>query len=33
MTDAKDLIARAEILIAVTQMELLRGSGPEPTMQ
>lgn len=33
MLEAPDLKTRAEILIAVTQMELLRGSGPEPTMQ
>jgi Lon protease-like protein len=33
MLEAADLKTRAEILIAVTQMELLRGSGPEPTMQ
>ncbi len=33
MLEAADLRTRAEILIAVTQMELMRGSGPEPTMQ
>ncbi|MDP4004018.1 LON peptidase substrate-binding domain-containing protein [Methylobacterium sp. NEAU K] len=33
MLEAPDLKTRAEILIAVTQMELVRGSGPEPTMQ
>jgi Lon protease-like protein len=33
MLEAADLKTRAEILIAVTQMELMRGSGPEPTMQ
>ncbi|MCJ2015767.1 LON peptidase substrate-binding domain-containing protein [Methylobacterium sp. J-076] len=33
MLEAADLKTRGEILIAVTQMELLRGSGPEPTMQ
>ena len=33
MLEALDLKTRAEILIAVTQMELVRGSGPEPTMQ
>ncbi|GJE62635.1 LON peptidase substrate-binding domain-containing protein [Methylobacterium trifolii] len=33
MLEAVDLKTRAEILIAVTQMELVRGSGPEPTMQ
>ena len=33
MLEAADLKTRAEILIAVTQMELVRGSGPEPTMQ
>ena len=33
MLEAHDLKTRAEILIAVTEMELVRGSGPEPTMQ
>ncbi|WP_457106098.1 LON peptidase substrate-binding domain-containing protein [Methylobacterium sp. P5_C11] len=33
MLEAPDLKTRAEILIAVTQMELVRGSGPESTMQ
>ncbi|VUF11668.1 LON peptidase substrate-binding domain-containing protein [Methylobacterium dankookense] len=33
MLEAADLKTRAEILIAVTQMELVRGSGPEPTLQ
>ena len=33
MLEALDLKTRAEILIAVTEMELVRGSGPEPTMQ
>ena len=33
MLEAQDLKTRAEILIAVTQMELVRGSGPEPTLQ
>ena len=33
MLEAIDLKTRADILIAVTQMELVRGSGPEPTMQ
>jgi Lon protease-like protein len=33
MLEAVDLKIRADILIAVTQMELMRGSGPEPTMQ
>ena len=33
MLEALDLKTRAEILIAVTEMELIRGSGPEPTMQ
>ncbi len=33
MLEASDLKTRAEILIAVTEMELVRGSGPEPTMQ
>jgi uncharacterized protein len=33
MLEAPDLKTRAEILIAVTQMELVRGSGPESPMQ
>ena len=33
MLEALDLKSRAEILIAVTEMELVRGSGPESTMQ
>ena len=33
MLEAPDLKTRAEILIAVTQMELIRGSGPESPMQ
>jgi hypothetical protein len=33
MLEAPDLKTRAEILIAVTQMELIRGAGPESTMQ
>ena len=33
MLEAHDLKTRAEILIAVTQMELVRGSSPESPMQ
>ena len=33
MLEAPDLKTRAEILIAVTQMELVRGSSPESPMQ
>ena len=33
MLEAPDLRTRAEVLIAVTEMELARGSGPDPTMQ
>ena len=33
MLEAPDLKTRAEVLIAVTEMELVRGSGTEPTLQ
>ncbi|MGU3540055.1 LON peptidase substrate-binding domain-containing protein [Methylobacterium sp. A54F] len=33
MLEAADLKTRAEVLIAVTEMELVRGSGSEPTLQ
>jgi Lon protease-like protein len=33
MLEAPDLKTRAEVLIAVTEMELVRGSGSEPTLQ
>lgn len=33
MLEAPDLRTRAEVLIAVTEMELVRGSGSEPTLQ
>ncbi|WP_019905543.1 LON peptidase substrate-binding domain-containing protein [Methylobacterium sp. 77] len=33
MLEALDLKTRAEVLIAVTEMELVRGSGSEPTLQ
>ncbi|MEA1831632.1 LON peptidase substrate-binding domain-containing protein [Methylobacterium durans] len=33
MLEASDLKTRAEVLIAVTEMELVRGSGTEPTLQ
>lgn len=33
MLEAPDLKTRAEVLIAVTEMELVRASGSEPTLQ
>ncbi|KAB1072141.1 LON peptidase substrate-binding domain-containing protein [Methylobacterium planeticum] len=33
MLEAADLKIRAEVLIAVTEMELVRGTGSEPTLQ
>ena len=33
MLEAPDLKTRAEILVAVTEMEMVRSTGPEPTMQ
>ena len=33
MLEAPDLKTRAEVLIAVTEMELVRSSGSEPTLQ
>ena len=33
MLEAADLKTRAEILVAVTEMEMVRSTGPEPTMQ
>ncbi len=33
MLEAPDLKTRAEVLIAVTEMELVRGAGGEPTLQ
>ena len=33
MLEAPDLKSRAEVLIAVTEMELARGNGSEPTLQ
>ena len=33
MLEAADLKTRAEVLIAVTEMELVRGNGSEPTLQ
>ncbi len=33
MLEAPDLKTRAEVLIAVTEMELVRASGAEPTLQ
>ena len=33
MLEASDLKTRAEVLIAVTEMELVRGDGSEPTLQ
>ncbi len=34
MLEAADLKTRAEVLVAVTEMELVRASGgPEPTLQ
>ena len=33
MLEAPDLKSRAEVLIAVTEMELVRGTGAEPTLQ
>ncbi len=33
MLEAADLKSRAEILVAITEMEMVRGSGPETTMQ
>ena len=33
MLEAADLKTRAEVLIAVTEMELVRSSGSEPTLQ
>jgi Lon protease-like protein len=33
MLEASDLKTRAEVLIAVSEMELVRGSGTEPTLQ
>ncbi len=33
MLEAIDLKTRAEVLVAVTEMELVRGDGSEPTMQ
>ncbi|GJE27743.1 LON peptidase substrate-binding domain-containing protein [Methylobacterium organophilum] len=33
MLEAPDLKTRAEVLVAVTEMELVRGDGSEPTLQ
>jgi uncharacterized protein len=33
MLEAADLKTRAEVLVAVTEMELVRTGGPEPTLQ